>query len=296
MSLQSKKTSDPEERLKEYKEQSENIIPVKELVLKTMMKNKDKTGREELVDFKFVSGKYNEMKSTQQQLTTLQQDLTFQVKGKNQALANCIKLLNQQKADYEELKLDDFTQSSKKIMKKDENSNALQNEELNTLISKQFYNIDDKKKMVQDLSKKNAEFCFAVYSTLNQKVVRTMVILKELMYLFNMQGVFVPDSSIFSSRLYSVYVKNDTIFYGSKKKESKEASPQQPEKPNVLLKLQKSQTSSQEALEPGGMVRTSGLNSENTSLENQHKQQRSEKESHLLDFTNSEESKNQTKK
>ena len=59
------------------------------------MKNRDNNGREELVNFEFVFGKYNEMKSTQQQLTTLQQDLTFQVKGKNQALSNCFKLLNQ---------------------------------------------------------------------------------------------------------------------------------------------------------------------------------------------------------
>ena len=85
--------------------------------------------------------------------------------------------------------MDDITQNLKKMMKVDDAKNDLDlphADELNTLIGKQFYNIDSRKKMAQDLTEKNAEFCFAVYSTLNQKVVRTMVILKELMHLFNM--------------------------------------------------------------------------------------------------------------
>lgn len=40
-------------------------------------------------------------------------------------------------------------------------------DEFNTLMGKRFYNIDNKKKITQDLTDSNAEFCFGVYSTLN---------------------------------------------------------------------------------------------------------------------------------
>jgi hypothetical protein len=68
----------------------------------------------------------------------------------------------------------------------------------NTFVGKQFSNIEEQIKEMKDRRDGNGVFCFAVYSTLNQTVRRTLLIFSEMMNLTKNSKVFAPETGIFS--------------------------------------------------------------------------------------------------
>lgn len=58
--------------------------------------------------------------------------------------------------------------------------------------------IDEKIKQTQDERDDNTEFCFKVFSNINQKVHRSMLIFRELMNIIKNKQLIAPESGIFS--------------------------------------------------------------------------------------------------
>ena len=68
-----------------------------------MKLNLTKTGKEEFVEFDFISGRLTEMHHLKTSSATLQLDLTHEAQGKQRVINGLMKVLEHLKADHEEL-------------------------------------------------------------------------------------------------------------------------------------------------------------------------------------------------
>ena len=188
-----------EQKLIEFSEQNSNILPVQQQLLVQMKQNYSQTGKEEFVDFEFVGKRLTEMHLLKTSLATLQLEQVHEAQGKQNVIHSLMKVLEHLKADYQVLYGSDKALEPKIV---EPNSQKLkQITGSNTFTAKKFTNIDEQIKVVQDERDLNAEFCYAVYSTLNQKIRKSLLVVCELMNLFKNKAMFEPGSGVFSQRL-----------------------------------------------------------------------------------------------
>jgi len=68
-----------------------------------MKLNHAKTGKEEFVEFEFISGRLTEMHHLKTSSATLQLNLTHEAQGKQKVIVGLMKVLEHLKADHDEL-------------------------------------------------------------------------------------------------------------------------------------------------------------------------------------------------